>query len=608
MYKSNITASVALALTSMACSSVFADDESMSNKNLLVVTANRVEQNINDTLADVEVISREDIERIQPRSILDLLVNLSGIDFVQSGGHAQNASVFVRGTSASQVLVLVDGIRVGSATLGQKAVADIPVTQIERIEIVKGPRAAIWGSDAIGGVIQIFTRRLGAGEYRVALNAGSNNTYEIDTSVGIGGEKFSNTFTYSKKQSDGFDVQAGFQPDDDGYDSDSLAIRGEYVLSDESLIDYVIQRDRGEVEFDSSFGGDISHFKNHFWNLRYSHEAGQWLNQLALKNSRDRTYTSQSGAPSGVVSIFETRREQFSYLTRSRLSDALTVSGGVEYYEDNIEPTSLDYPVKKRDTKGAHISVNYVADKFLSDIAVRYDDVELVASESTINASFGYRLSEQHLLSLNYGEGFKAPTFNQLYFPGFGNDALKFETSDNLELLYKGNFKSSRLSVSIYESQIDNLIQFAGATSENIGEADISGIDFSYELWHGSYTHKITADNIRSEDGATGEQLIRRAKNHFGYQLSYGDDAFEWFAQVQYVGERDDLDFSAFPALPVTLDSFVRVNLGIGYSINDKWKAQLKINDLFDEAPVQVFSYNPVEREVYLTISHIGLF
>ena len=122
----------------------------------LIVTSNRLEQNIQDTLTDIAIIELEDIERIQPQSFTDLLVNIAGLDITQKGGPGQDASIFSRGTNSNQLLILIDGVRVGSATLGGKSIATIAVSQIERVEIVKGPRAALCGSDAIGVVIQIF--------------------------------------------------------------------------------------------------------------------------------------------------------------------------------------------------------------------------------------------------------------------------------------------------------------------------------------------------------------------------------------------------------------------------------------------------------------------
>jgi len=169
MKRSLIVQSIALALATPLTLSTIADD------NKIVITANQLEQDINDTLTDVEVIEREDIERIQPQSFVDLLVNIAGIDTVTKGGQGSDTSIFARGSNSNQLLILIDGVRVGSATLGVKSVANISISQIERIEIVKGPRAALWGSDAIGGVIQIFTRRYQSGEHRLAVTTGSHS-------------------------------------------------------------------------------------------------------------------------------------------------------------------------------------------------------------------------------------------------------------------------------------------------------------------------------------------------------------------------------------------------------------------------------------------------
>lgn len=591
--KNNLVAkSIAMILTGSLSAPLIADD------NVVVVTASRVEQNLTDILTDVEVIERDDIERIQPQSLVDLLVNVAGVDFAQNGGHGQNTSIFVRGTNSNQVLVLVDGIRVGSATLGRKEVSSIPMSQVERVEIVKGPRAAIWGADAIGGVIQIFTRHYESGEYRVAATVGSNSSKEVEAAIGFGNDKISNTVSYSYRDSDGYDVRIDAEDDEDGYDHQSVAIRGDYKISETSTIDWVAQSDRGESLFDSQWSpaeANINEYKNHHWNLRYSYQANTWSHQASFNSSRD----SGNG--------FETRREQFTYLAANQLSSDLSFAGGLEYYEDDISKSLTEYNDEKRTTKSGFLNFNYVGDTLLADFAVRYDDVENVADETTTNLGLGYRINNRHLLSLNYSEGFKAPTFNDLYFPFGGNPNLKFETSDNVELVYKGFFENSNVVISVYDSDVENLIQWIPDANgiwapQNVGKAAISGVDFTYQINYEEFKHKFTADSVDAKDGNTNTRLIRRAKNHFGYEITQSLENFDWFAQLQYVGKRPDTDFQTF--LPIELDSYTRVNIGLGYYLNQDWKLQLKVNDAFDEAPTVVSGYYPVEREFYLTISY----
>jgi len=577
----------------------------------LIVTSNRLEQNIQDTLTDIAIIEREDIERIQPQSFTELLVNIAGLDITQKGGPGQNASIFSRGSNSNQLLILVDGVRVGSATLGGKSIATIAVSQIERVEIVKGPRAALWGSDAIGGVIQIFTRRYQSGEHRLALTAGSNSTRDVDISAGFGSETLSNTVTYNHKQTDGFDAHIDAQTDDDGHDSDSLSIRGDYQFENtlSGTLDWVAQLDEGETEFDTTWGGNILAYDNYLWNIRYSQKLDGWNNQLSVSNSRDKSFNYGNGINKADAEIFETLKQQYQLLTRKNISESIVIAGGVEWIQDNVENSTTEYSIEKRTTKSVHINSNYNKNNFLAEFAIRYDDVENVASDTTYNLGVGYRFNEQHQLSLNIAEGFKAPTFNDLYFPWGGNPDLKFETSENTEAVYKGFYGTNTFVMTVYDSKVDNLIQwipdsFGVWTPQNIGQANIHGVDANLTIYQGDLIHKLMASHTNAKDAISGDQLMLRAKKHFGYEITYSGDNFSVFGQIQYVGERPDTDFQTF--MPTMLDDYVQTNIGMTYSYNDNWQLNLKINDALDEAATQVSGYNSAGREFYLGLVYLN--
>ncbi len=583
----------------------FAKDET------LIVTANRLEQNIQDTLTDIAIIEREDIERLQPQSFTDLLINIAGLDITQKGGPGQDASIFSRGTNSNQLLILIDGVRVGSATLGGKSVATIAVSQIERVEIVKGPRAALWGSDAIGGVIQIFTRRYQSGEHRLALTSGSNSTWDIDVSAGFGSENNTNTISYSHKETDGFDAHIDTQTDDDGHENDSLAIRGDYLLgtANTGTLDWVAQLNKGETEFDSTWGGNILAYNNYLWNIRYSQQLAGWNNQLSVSNSRDKSYSFGNGVEKVNADNFETRKQQYKFLTQNNISDALTIAGGLEWIKDDVSHSTTEYKNEKRSTKSVHINTNYNKDNLLAEFAIRYDDVENVASDTTFNLGVGYRFSEQHQLSLNIAEGFKAPSFNDLYYPWGGNEDLKFETSENIEIVYKTFFDQNQLVMTIYDSEVDNLIQWIPDNDDvwspqNIGQAEISGVDASFTVYQGDLTHKLMLSHTNTKDAVTGVQLMLRAKKHFGYEITYSGDSVSVFSQIQYVGKRPDTDFLTY--MPTMLDGYVQTNIGINYSFKENWQLNLKINDAFDKAATLVSGYNAAGRELYLTLVHMN--
>ena len=605
------TISKAISLAIVTSSSLLTFAEDTTTDNVMVVTANQIEQNINDTLTDVEVIDRQDIERIQPQTFADLLANIAGIDVVQKGGQGQNTSIFSRGANSNQLLILIDGVRVGSATLGGKSVADISISQIERIEIIKGPRAALWGSDAIGGVLHIFTRRFKSNEHRIGLTMGTHGTREIDASVGFGNDDFSNTLTYSKKDTRGIDAHLSRDSDDDGYENDSLSIRGDYKVSENSIIDWLGQIDQGETEFDTSFGGDKSSHDNYLWNLRYSLESDDWNNQFSVSKNTDKNRTFGNGLLESDADVFETQRQQFNYLSQYKLSDSITLAGGLEWLEDDVSNSTTTYAKEKRSTKSVHVNSTYKNGSWLTEAAIRRDDVEDVATETTFNLGLGYRLNEQHQLSLNFGEGFKAPSFNDLYFPYGGNPDLKFETSTNSEFVIKGFYDLGNLVVSVYDSEIDNLIQWMPDANgiwapQNVGTADIFGADVSFKISHGNLSHKIIVSYVEAEDGITGNQLALRAKNHFGYELSYQAESFDFFAQVQQVGKRPDTDFETF--MPTKLDAYIQLNVGLGYRFNENLQLKLKISDAMDQEPTPASGYNSEGRAYYLTLVHQNLF
>ncbi|PCJ47267.1 MAG: hypothetical protein COA74_12055 [Gammaproteobacteria bacterium] len=609
MKTTTINQAIGLAIVTSSTLLSFAE-ENQNNQNVLVISANQMEQNINDTLTDIEVIDRQDIERIQPQTFTDLLANIAGIDVVQRGGQGQNTSIFSRGANSNQILILIDGVRVGSATLGGKSVANISISQIERVEIIKGPRAALWGSDAIGGVMHIFTRRLKSNEHRIAFTVGSNDTRDIDVSVGFGHESFSNTITYSNKDTRGIDARMDGDTDDDGYENDSLSIRGDYKISAASSLDWLAQIDQGETEFDTFFGGNINSHDNYLWHFRFSHQLDDWNNQFSVSRTSDENIIFGNGLSKADAGVFETQRKQLNYLTHFTVTDSISLAAGLEWLEDDVSNSTTVYAQSKRTTKSAHISSVYQSENWLAELAVRNDNVENVTSETSVNFGLGYKINKQHQISLNFGEGFKAPSFNDLYFPFGGNPDLKFETSTNTELVYKGFYELGNLVVTVYDSEIDNLIQWIPDTNgiwapNNVGAADISGVDATYKLSYGDFFHKFTASYTSAEDSVTGNQLALRAKKHFGYEISYQAEVFDVFVQVQQVGERPDTDFQNF--MPTLLDSYAQVNLGFSYQFSDNLQLSFKISDALDKAPTLVSGYNSAGREFFVNFVYQNL-
>lgn len=627
MYNRSIFKTFA-ALFAISSSSLIFADESVNDDKTIVVTANRTEQDINDTLASVEVITRQDIERIQPTSITDLLENIAGLDIVHNGGAGQATSLFTRGSNSDHTLVLIDGVRVGAATLGNKSFSTMPVAQIERIEVVKGPRASLWGSDAIGGVIQIFTRRLNQGEYSVQATMGSNSSVATDLSFGFGSDKITNTVTFTYEASDGFDAfddssefAADSQPDDDGFDRISAAIRGDYEISSDTDLDWVFQLDQGNSEFDNNFGADETDYKNYLWNIRYSYSVDQWLTQFSVKQSSD----NSEAIGSGPQSKFDTERTQFNLLAQYQLNNEVSFTGGVERFTDDVSASEIvqfdgsidNFGEQKRSTESIFLSTQMSFGDFLAEAAVRRDDIELADEVNTFNVSLGYHILDNLTIAASRAKGFKAPTFSDLYFPGFSNPDLISEESFNNEFLIRWNLENHRMLVVLFENKVDQLIAFqfdpdVGFAPFNVDQAELTGYEIGYQYNMGKLTHKFTASHVDAKDLSidplTGEpkdvQLIRRAKEHYGYELIADLDTFSFFAQLNYIGNRPDTDFNTFQS--VTLKSYLNVNLGATYHYDDQLKFKFKVSDFTDAEAPSIVNYNASGQQVFVSVQYLN--
>ncbi len=565
----------------------------------ITVTATRTEQGLNNTLASVVVIDRTDIESIQPASTLELLSNVAGVDISQQGGRGQSSSVFIRGTNSNHTLVLVDGIRISSATLGSSDLQSIAPAQIERIEIVKGPRAAIWGSDAIGGVIQIFTRK--AAGLSAEVNIGSESYKQASATIGFTHGDGSSSITVSHEEADGFDVLDGADDDKDGFEHTSFTATGEQNISEQLQLTYLLQSNKSDNEYDNSFGGnDQVESDNYAWFVGANY---QWSEQDSLSvkfgQNQDSSLNYKEGADSD--SLFETNRDQLFVQNTTTLDNATLVTYGVDFIKESIETTGADYTSTERNLIGAFVYGQKQVEQFSIEGALRYDDIEDIDSEATYNLGLGYDLTDSTKLAVNHSTGFKAPTFNDLYYPFGGNPELESETSETTEILLKQSLENGALGISVYQTEVENMIAWAPLpsgvwTPQNINNADIQGAEIELTVTHNSLTHDFSLAYIDTEDKATGEQLARRAREHFNYAISADIGEIDFNVSFSYKGDRMDRG--------TKLDAYTLVNAKIGYDITDAVSLNFKVNNLFDEDYTTANNYRTQGQTFYFGVSY----
>ncbi|MEK7844616.1 MAG: TonB-dependent receptor, partial [Pseudomonadota bacterium] len=451
----------------------------------IIVTATRTAQTTDASLASVTVITRKDIERQQARSIQDLLRGVPGINISNNGGAGKTTSVFMRGTESDHVLVMIDNIKVGSATSGTTAFENIPIEQIDRIEIVRGPRSSLYGSEAIGGVIHIFTRKGDGAGFKPVFSFGGGSYGTLDGSVGLsrGGTQGWFNMTASGIGTKGFNACTGsdsagcftYEPDRDGYRNVAGNMRAGYRFQNGLEIDGNFMQSAGKTQFDGSFvnkailmqqvlGGTARYSVTDFWRV----------NLIAGRSRED----ADNLLGTAFQSRFNTIRDTVSVLNDLTVGKDQLLTIGMDYQKDHVKSTEA-FTVHSRTNWGvfAQHQATLAAHNLL--FSLRHDDNQQFGSRVTGGAGWGYAISEKFRLVANFGSAFKAPTFNELYYPNFGNASLRPEDSRSFEFGTRGQADWGNWSLNAYETRIDHLIAFDASifAPANIDQARIRGLE-----------------------------------------------------------------------------------------------------------------------------------
>jgi vitamin B12 transporter len=598
---------IALSITSaLIAPSAFAESSKIEQDNAadetMLITSNPYNQSTDEIMSTVSVITRVDIERIQPKSVAELLQTTAGIDIASNGGPAQVTSVFVRGTNSTHTLFLVDGVRIDTVTgSGGASVNDIPTYQIERIEVVKGPRAAMYGSDAVGAVIQIFTRNLTAGEYQAAVEYGSNNYVFAGVTAGISHGKGATTLSVSSEKSDGYDVTANEYPvddDKDSYEKINLSIKGHQELTDTLTLNWVGRYDDGEYDYDGNSSFTIlapsQEYTKHLLSTGLSYNQDQWSHDLSIAQ-----YQENQKRLTDYPAENETSRNQVDYSSVYSAQNGLSYNFGSQFYQDKYQGTG-SFDGKSRDTTSAFAGALYDAGTLLTELSVRYNDVENVGSEATYNVSLGYNISDSLFASVNYGTGFKVPTFYQLYDSYSGNENLALETSQSWEVLLRSTIVGVKAELSYFHLDFDNLLDYDYTTYSfaNIADAQIKGVELSLSKNLGDLNLSTNYAYTDTEDKTTGTQLSRRARHKANVEASYQWEKISLSGAYKYHGTR----FDAYSN--TSLSAYNTLDISASYQLSDAWKLQVKANNIFDEEYETAPTYVTPGAEYFLQVSY----
>jgi vitamin B12 transporter len=594
----------AITLTSMAPAQ--ADTE----QSPIVVTATRVAQTADESLSAVTVITREEIERSQARSLSELLQGTSGITTVSQGGAGKLTSLYLRGSNPGHVAVLVDGIRLGSVTAGTVAWEFLPLAQVERIEIVRGPNSALYGSEAIGGVIQIFTRK-GDTDPRWSASAGAGRYNSHTLSADVSGGRDNNWISarVSREDTDGFDARQPTlefgslvdDPDRDGYDNRSASLRLGHRFADDSEIEFHGLHAEGSTEYDAAvpFANEDDFVQQALGVTLRTAPADNWDLTLTAGRSLDERDSFRSNTP-GSGFRFDTERRTFSVQSDVALTDDDRVSVGLDYHDDRVDSTT-SYDESSRDTRALFAQYQGAVGKHSLLARIRPLDDEQFGSHTTGNLAWGYQASQQTRVTLSYGTAFKSPTFNDLYFPGFSNPNLQPEESETLELGLQGRAGALDWVVRAFRTRIDDLIVFDISTflPGNVNEAEIDGLEAALSGKLLGWDTSTAATLLDPQDSTTGNTLPRRAKRSLRIDMDRQFGNLGAGATLIAQGSRYDDS-----ANTVNVAGFGIVNLRGSWQPGRNWLLQGRIDNVFDKDYQTVATYNTAARSLFLTLRY----
>jgi vitamin B12 transporter len=567
----------------------------------VVVTATRTAQTVDDSLASVTVITRDEIEQLQSQSLQDLLRGVAGLSVSNSGGAGKSTSVFMRGAESDHLLVLIDGVKVGSATAGSTAFQDIPVAQIERIEIVRGPRSSLYGAEAIGGVIQIFTRK-GQGEIKPSFSVGAGSYGAYSAQAGVSGGDKSRWFSSHVNliDTDGFDALHTTEPDKDGYRNLSASLRGGLRFANGVEAELNALRGEGDAEYDGSFVNESESVQQVLGGKLSFAPMPIWQTSLSAGQSRD---YSDNFKDASYKSRFNTQRDSASWQNDITIGDNRLLTVGLDRLVDRVESDTA-YTITSRGNTALFTQYQGAVGAYDMQLSLRRDDNDQFGNHGTGGVALGTDIGKGLRGTLSYGTAFKAPSFNELYYPGFGNATLNPEESRSVEIGVAGKTTNGHWAVNAYETRIDNLIAYDASifAPNNLDEARIHGVEAICGVDMSGWAVNANLTLLDPENRASnnyGKVLPRRAKSAYRLDADRTLGAYQLGASLRTEGHRyDDL------ANTRRLGGYATVDLRAGYDLAKAWQLQGRIENLLDKEYETAALYNQPGRSLFMTLRY----
>lgn len=570
----------------------------------VVVTPNLSSRTVEATLSSVTVIDEKQLREQQPVALTDIMRGQAGVDLVGNGSFGKNTSVYLRGNGSSSTLLLVDGVRLRSATNGGAAWQFLPPQLVDRVEIVRGPRGSLYGSDAVGGVVQVFTPDGSSPGGWMEVGGGTFSSSRVAT--GAEGEQDGTRYSVAVDRFNTSGTEVRESSEDRGYDNTSAIARLTHRFNNDAELGVFGFRADGRSEYEggspatnlhTDYGLQVAGVKGQLWLTE------NWLTKLLLSDARDESKNFRNGDEDGE---FNTRSHTANVQNIFLFGQNELVIGG-EFIQDTID-TTLTYDEDERENGAGFAQLLMNFGRADVQTSARYDDNEAYGEETTGAVALGYKVGQHHRLRSSYGTAFRAPTFNDLYYPGFGNPNLEAETSETTELGVRGQYEQWFWDLALYETDVDNLIAFAvqggvGAPY-NVNQARIRGAELTAGVELDQWRLRAALTDQDPTDKETGNVLQRRAQQIMRVDIDRALGAFSVGTSAVLQGHRYD-----DAANTKRLSGFGLLDLRASWQMAKYWSTRVTVNNVLDKeyTTTQNFAgwnYQNAGRSVFVSLRY----
>jgi vitamin B12 transporter len=579
----------------------------------VIVSATRVEQQLSDVLPSATVIAREEIERTQAPTLVDLLQGQPGIEIGRNGGPGSVASIFMRGQNSVNVAIFIDGVRVQTDAIGSLKLIDLPPSQIERVEILRGNMGAIYGESAVGGVINIFTRSgATASGPTGSLSYGSRNTSDVSMGYNLSEDNFKLGISLQRFATDGFSAMNASQnnqvnPDKDGLTREALFLNGEKKLSTDLVFGFQANNINSKVEYDSGFSPaltthDSKQQSSDMTVYSRFNLAPEWSSRIGFTQSKFKNREFKNKVDDG---LYDGDQLSVHWNNTYRLG-AGSATFGAEAINAKFDGVTFGTPfANTRYSRSAYVGYSGRVDRFDYQTNIRRDEVEDKSNPSSLKESantwllgLGYLISDDTKVTGLVSTSFRAPSANEFA----DTPSLKSEEHKGFEIGVSHSTGFGSLKLVRFETETTNAISYTGSWPclnncyENIGQLKNKGFELSFTGNTQDWGYRLSAVAQDPKNAETGARLARRAKEYATIDLTTSNLGVDWGAKVIWSGNRVDG--------ARTLDAYTVVNLTASKKLTPEWTGRVKLENAFDEKYQLVNGYNTPPRGIFFTLDY----